>query len=139
MKTLIQLGGVVQFGILIASALTPGVLEWRRHLVAVPALLRQLFWVYGSFIVFVIVSFGTISLAYPSALASGEPLARAMCGMIAIFWSARLAVQWFVFEATPFLTNPFLKLGYHVLTLAFIALTLIYGCAAIHPLQRSFL
>ena len=139
MKTLILLGGLVHFGILIASALTPGVLEWRRHLAALPALLRQLFWVYGSFIVLVIISFGTISLAQPDALASGEPLARAMCAMIAIFWSARLAVQWFVFDATPFLTNAALKLGYHALTLAFIALALIYGCAAIQPLPLCFL
>src|SRR5205085_8788253 len=117
MKTLIQLGGAVHFGILIASALTPGVLEWRRHLAVLPALLRQLFWVYGSFIVLVIVSFGTISLTHPAALASGEPLARAMCGMIATFWAARLAVQWFVFDATPYLTNAVLKLGYHTLTL----------------------
>ncbi|HZJ16832.1 MAG TPA: hypothetical protein VFD27_17390 [Chthoniobacteraceae bacterium] len=135
MRTLILLGGLVHFGILIASALTPGVLEWRRHLAALPPLLRQLFWVYGSFIVLVIISFGTISLACPGALASGEPLARSMCAMIAIFWSARLAVQWCIFDATPFLTNVLLKLGYHTLTLAFIALALIYGCAAVHPLQ----
>ena len=139
MRTLILLGGLVHFGILIASALTPGVLEWRRHLAAFPALLRQLFWVYGSFIVLVIISFGTISLAHPGALASGEPLARAMCAMISIFWSARLAVQWCVFDATPFLTNAFLEFGYHILTLSFIALALIYGCAAIHPLQLPFL
>ncbi len=137
MKTLIQLGGLLHFGILIASALTPGVLEWRRHLAALPLLLRQLFWVYGGFIVLTIISFGTISLAQPGALASGEPLARAICAMIAIFWSARLAVQWFVFDASPYLTNAFLKLGYHALTLALIALALIYGCAALHPLELS--
>jgi hypothetical protein len=58
--------------------------------------------------------------------------------MIAVFWSARLAVQWFVFDATPFLTNALLKVGYHMLTLGFIALALIYGWAAIHPLQLPF-
>ena len=139
MKTLILIGGLVHFGILIASALTPGVLEWRRHLATLPLLLRQLFWIYGSFIVLVIISFGTISVSYSGALASGEPLARAMCGMIAVFWAARLAVQWFVFDATPFLTNAFLKLGYHALTLAFVALALIYGCAAIHSFHLPFL
>ena len=133
MKMLIQLGGVVHFAILIASALTPGVLEWRRHLATLPPLLRQLFWVYGSFIVLVIVSFGTISLTNADALVSGDRLGRSVCGMIAIFWAARLAVQWFVFDATPFLTNALLKLGYHALTLAFVAVTLIYGLAAIHP------
>ena len=138
MKTLIELGGLVHFGILIASALTPGVLEWRRHLALLPPLLRQLFWVYGSFIVLVIISFGTISMLHGGALASGEPLARAICAMVAVFWSARLAVQWFVFDATPYLTNALLKLGYHTLTLAFVGLALLYGCAAIHPLQLPF-
>ncbi len=127
MRTMIQLGGLVHFGILIASALTPGVLEWRRHLAPLPPLLRQLFWVYGSFIVLVIVSFGTISLTNADALASGQPLARSVCAMIAVFWAARLAVQWFVFDATPFLTNTLLKLGYHALTAAFLLLVAIYS------------
>lgn len=138
MKALIQLGGLIHFAILIASALTPGVLEWRRHLATLPPLLRQLFWVYGSFIVLVIVSFGTMSLAHPGALASGDPLARTVCGMIALFWSVRLAVQCFVFDARPFLTNALRKVGYHALTLSFIALALIYGGAAIRPLQLPF-
>ena len=132
MKMLIQLGGVVHFAILIASALTPGVLEWRRHLATLPPLLRQLFWVYGSFIVLMIVAFGIISFAHASALASGDPLARSICAVIAIFWGARLAVQWFVFDAAPFLTNTLLKAGYHTLTVAFVALTTIYARAAIH-------
>ena len=132
MKSMIQLGGLLHFAILIASALTPGVLEWRRHLATLPPLLRQLFWVYGSFIVLMIISFGTISLAHAAALASGEPLARSVCAVIAIFWAVRLAVQLFIFDATPFLTNSLLKLGYHALTAAFVALTLIYGGAALH-------
>ena len=139
MKTLILLGGLVHFAILSASALTPLVLDWRRYLAPLPPLFRQMFWVYGSFIVLVIISFGTISLLHAGALASGAPLGRSVCGMIALFWSSRLAVQWFVFDATPHLTSALLKVGYHTLTLAFITLVLIYGCAAIHPLQIHFL
>jgi hypothetical protein len=59
-----------------------------------------------------------------------------VCAIIAIFWLARLAVQVFVFDARPFLTTTFLRLGYHGLTLLFTALVCIYGCAALnlHPL-----
>ena len=138
MKTLIQLAGLLHFAILTASALTPRVLDWRRHLDPLPTLFRQLFWVYGSFIVLVIVCFGTISLAHAGVLASGDPLGRSVCGMIALFWSVRLAVQWCVFDPSPYLTSSLLKLGYHALTLAFITLALIYGCAAIHPLHLPF-
>lgn len=138
MKTLILLGGLIHFGILGASALTPHVLEWREKLAVLPLLLRQLFWVYGIFIVLVIISFGTISLAQAGALASGEPLARFVCGMIAVFWAARLAVQWCVFDLKPYLTNALLRAGEYALTLAFITLSFIYGCAATHPLQLPF-
>jgi hypothetical protein len=55
-----------------------------------------------------------------------------VCAMIALFWLARLGVQFFVFDARPFLTSAFLRLGYHVPTLLFTALVFIYGCAALN-------
>jgi hypothetical protein len=67
-------------------------------------------------------------------MAAGEPVARSLCAFIAIFWLARLAVQWFVFDATPFLTTRWLMAGYHALTVAFTALTAVYAWAALRPL-----
>ena len=136
MKSLLQLGGLLHFVILIASALTPRVLDWRGNLASLNPFLRRLFWVYGCFIVLVIISFGTITLLHADALASGAPLARSVSAMITLFWLARLGVQFFVFDARPFLTNALLRLGYHGLTLLFTALVFIYGCAALnlHPL-----
>jgi hypothetical protein len=136
MKTLLLIGGLLHFVILIASALTPRVLDWRANLATLHPFLRRLFWVYGSFIVLVIISFGALTLAHADELASGEPLARSVCAIIAIFWLARLAVQFFVFDARPFLTTTFLRVGYHGLSLLFIALVFIYGSAALnlHPL-----
>jgi hypothetical protein len=136
MKTSLLAGGLFHFVILIASALTPRVLDWRKNLAALHPFLRRLFWVYGSFIVLVIVCFGALTLGYAEELASGAAFPRAVCAIIAIFWLARLAVQFFVFDAKPFLTTTFLRLGYHGLTLLFAALVCIYGCAALnlHPL-----
>jgi hypothetical protein len=136
MKWLLFVGGLLHFVILIASALTPRVLDWRANLTTLHPFLRRLFWVYGCFIVLVIISFGVLTLAHANELASGAPLARAICAMIAIFWLARLIVQFFVFDARAFLTTIFLRLGYHGLTLLFAALVFIYSCAALnlHPL-----
>ena len=136
MKLLLLIGGLLHFVILIASALTPRVLDWRTNLAALNSFLRRLFWVYGCFIVLVIISFGVLTLGHANELASGAPLPRAVCAMIAIFWLARLAVQFFVFDARAFLTTTFLRLGYHGLTLLFTALVFIYGSAALnlHPL-----
>lgn len=133
MKFFLQLGGVLHFVILIASALTPRVLDWRTSLAPLHPFLRRLFWVYGCFIVLIIISFGALTLFHADVLASGTPLARSLCTVIAIFWLARLAVQLFVFDPRPFLTNKLLRLGYHCLTAAFTVLVLVYGCAAFPP------
>src|SRR5204862_3759393 len=86
MKSLLIIGGVLHFVILIASALTPRVLDWRANLASLHPFLRRLFWVYGSFIVLVIISFGTLTLLRADELASTLPLARSVCAMIALFW-----------------------------------------------------
>ena len=136
MKSLLILGGLLHFVILIASALTPRLLDWRTNLAVLHPFLRRLFWVYGVFIVLVIISFGTLTLTRADELASTTPLARSVCAMIALFWLARLAVQFFVFDARPFLTTTFRRVGYHGLTFLFSALVFIYGCVALnlHPL-----
>ena len=128
---LLQLAGVGHFGILLASVQVPGILDWKSELAHLHPFLRRLFWVYGVFIVLTIVGFGTLSLMHAPELAGGGPLARGVCLFIAVFWGARLAVQCFVFDARPFLTNGWRKLGYHTLTGAFVCLTAVYAWAAL--------
>jgi len=95
--------------------------------------LRQLVWVHGAFIVLVIVGFGVLSLFCAGELASRTPLARGVCLFIAIFWGARLGVQFFVFDAKSYLTTTFLKIGYQGLTVAFLFLTIVFAFAAWAP------
>jgi hypothetical protein len=131
LEIFLRLAGVLHFGILVASALTPHALEWRKSLAPLHPFLRRMFWVYGAFIVLVIVNFGLLTLAQTDAMVAGLPIARALCGFIALFWLARLGVQLFVFDARPFLTNWFYKLAYHGLTVVFIYFVIIYGWAAL--------
>jgi hypothetical protein len=134
LEILLRLAGLVQFAILGASASVPRVFDWRRNLAPLHPFLRRLFFVYGAFIVLVIVGFGTLTLRHAGAIASGEPVARSISAFIAIFWFARLIVQLLVFDCRPFLTNWLLTAGYHGLTLAFVYLTAVYAWAAISPL-----
>jgi hypothetical protein len=130
LETLLRLAGLLHFGILTASALTPRALDWRANLAPLHPFLRNLFWVYGSFIVLVIVAFGTLTLRHGNEMAAGTPLGRSLCLFIGAFWLARLLVQLFVFDARPFLTNWFYKIGYHGLTVVFIYFATVYGIAA---------
>ena len=76
---LIRLAGAGQLAVLVASALVPLRLNWRRDLAALPTLHRQLFWTYGGYVVLGIVALGGISLACAEELAAGSRLARAVC------------------------------------------------------------
>jgi hypothetical protein len=131
LSTLLRLGGVMHFGILIASALVPQVLDWRSELRKLHTLTRQLVWVHGVFIVLTIVALGAIATINAPLLALGGLLARCVCGFVAIFWLARLSLQFALFDPKPFLTKPILKVGYHGLTLVFAYLALTFGWAAV--------
>ena len=127
---LLRLIGAGQFSILMASALVPIRLQWQRDLASLPTLHRQMYWTYGGYVVLGIVALGGISLGCAHELASGTPLARAVCVYGAIFWGVRLALQ-AVFDVKPYLTRWWLKAGYHLLTVLFLLFTVTYLLGAV--------
>ena len=131
LTTLLLVGGLLHLGITSAGLVMTLVLDWRRNLSPLCALTRHIIWTHGAFVLLTIVAFGVVSLAFPAALASGEPLARAVCGFIAAFWAIRLFIGFFLFDAKPHLTRRSLKLGYHGLTVVFAFFVLCYGAAAV--------
>lgn len=131
MNALLTIGGMLHFGILIASALVPQVLDWRGELRKLPRLFAQLVWVHGAFIVLAIAGFGALTLINARELASGTTLARSICGLIALFWGTRLAVQFFYFTPAGYLRTAVLRLGYHSLTVVFAYLTTVFAWCAL--------
>ena len=108
----------------------PGAVNLCAHLAALPALVRRLFWVYFTFIGLTLLSFGLITFFYAPALAGGAPLARALCGFLAAFWTLRLIIAAFVIDVRPYLTTNYYRLGYHATTAAFTYLATVYSWAA---------
>ena len=134
MPRLIFLAGVGQLGVLIASALVPFKLKWKTELLVLSRLHRQMYWVYGGYVVLAIVAFGLISLFNAGELASGTGLARGVCGYIAIFWGVRLVLQW-ILDVKEHLSTWWLRLGYYALTVLFASFTLLYGFNALRPIE----
>jgi hypothetical protein len=132
MTTAIFLAGLVQASILVASALVPATLRWRDELRPMPVLHRQMHWVYAGYVVLSIVAFAAISVGHAGELAAGGGLARAVCGYIAVFWGARLALQG-VFDFRPYAPRRWQRAGLLALTLAFALLTAVYALAALRP------
>ena len=126
---MIFLAGLAQLGVLIASAIVPFRLNWRRDLQVLPRLHRQMFWVYGGYVVLSIVAFALLSILNARELSSGSSLARGFCAYVATFWGIRCALQ-AVFETNDYLTAWWLRAGYAALTLLFAGLTIVYALGA---------
>jgi hypothetical protein len=126
----LQIAGLLHLGLICAGAMMPGVVGMRSNLAALPPFIRQLFWVYYSFIGLCLVSFGTITITLAPALANGSGLARALCVFFAAFWTLRLFAATFVFDMRPYLTNNWRRLGYQAVNIVFVYLPIVYAWAA---------
>lgn len=132
LSNLVLTAGVGHFFILIASALVPFRLDWRKELACLPKLHLQMYWVYGGYVVLSIVAFGLIAVFNHRELAAGSGLARAYSGYVAVFWGVRTCLQ-AVLDVRQHLTAWWLKLGYHGLTVMFVSFTAIFGYIAVRP------
>lgn len=131
LATLIFVGGLLHFSVLIASSLVPFRLDWKNELASLSKLHWQMYWVYGGYVVMSIIAFGIISVTNAAEIAEGSGLARAFCGYVCIFWLVRLGLQ-AVLDVKQHLTEWWLTAGYHALSVVFLLLVLIYGWGAIH-------
>ena len=130
---LLQIAGVLHLGLMCAGLLMPQVVGMRGHLDRLPPFIRQLFWVYYSFIGLCLVSFSILTIAFAGTLASGGSLARALCAFFALFWTLRLIAATFVFDMRPYLTSGFRRLGYQAINIVFAYLPVVYVLAASQP------
>ena len=128
----LMLAGIGQLGVLVATAIVPWQLDWKHELACLPKLHRQMYWVYGGYIVLGISSLGLICLVCHDELAQGSLLARAFSVYGMAFWGIRLSLQG-LFDVKPHLTRWWLHAGYHLLTALFVTFTLIYAWAAFAP------
>jgi hypothetical protein len=78
-----------------------------------------------------IVGFGILSVLLPQELAGRTVLARGVCGFVAVFWGARLVLQFALFRPGELLRNGVLKAGYHGLTVVFAYFVCVYAAAAV--------
>jgi len=125
--TLLQIAAVLHLGLICAGASMPKAVDLRSHLATLPPFIRRLFLVYFGFIGLMLAGFGSLTFLFAQAMAAGEPLARALCVLLTVFWTMRLAVMVFVFDVRPYLTNWFYRLGHQATNLVFIYLVAVYA------------
>lgn len=124
--------GALQFSVLFASALVPFCLDWKKELQGISKLHRQMYWVYGGYVVLNIVAFGIISMVNAKEIAAGSLLARNFCGYVAAFWGIRLCLQP-IFDVKEQLNTWWKHVGYNLLSMLFITFTVWYAYGALRP------
>jgi len=129
---LITIAGFAQLSVLVASALVPLRLNWKNDLQVLNRLQRQMYWVYGGYVVLSIVAFGLLCIFNAQELASGTRLARCVTAYMAVFWGIRLALQTQL-DVKSHLTTWWLAAGYHLLTLFFLYFTAVFIMATVLP------
>jgi len=129
LTVLLQIAALLHIGLICAGASMPKAVNLRGHLSVLPPFIRQLFFIYFSFIGLMLVGFGSLTFIYAPAMAAGQPVARGLCVLLTAFWSLRLFAA-FVFDVRPYLSNWIYRLGYGSINLIFVYLVFVYVLAA---------
>jgi hypothetical protein len=127
---LIFLAGVGQIVLAAASLAIPRVLGWRTETGRLRPLTRQVFWTYAAYIWAINLSFGLLSALGPRWLLDGSPLAVVVSAFTAVYWTARLIVQFAYFDRGDLPAGTWPRLAELALVGLFAFLALTYAGAA---------
>ena len=130
LRPLVVAAGAGQLALAAASLAIPRVLGWREEVARLSPLTRHVFWTYAAYIFGFHVTFGLLSTLRPGLLLDGSPLATGVCSFIAVYWGARLVIQFVWFRRVHAPAGLRERLAEAALVALFVALTLIYGAAA---------
>jgi hypothetical protein len=126
---LLLAAGLMNLAVVTASATLPFVVRPQQYLGKLPRFVAQLFIVASGYIFLSILGIGAITVGCHDELAAGSPLARAFCAYAAVFWGVRAGLAgWY--DVKEYLTKPWRRVAYLLLNCNFLALTAIFGWAA---------
>jgi len=123
--------GLGQLALAAGSLAIPRVLGWREETARLRPLTRQIFWIYAAYIWSFHVCFGLVSLLAPGWLLDRTPLAAAVCGFIAVYWGARLVLQFTWLDRSDAPRGPVYVAAEVALVTLFAALAVVYGAALV--------
>jgi hypothetical protein len=88
-----------------------------------------MFLVHVSYIVFVLISVGVLSLLFTDVLIERTFLARLVLAWLLLFWASRLVVQWFVYDRQLWVGNSLHTAVHLLFTALWVYLSCVYGWA----------
>lgn len=131
----LQLAGIGQFVLVVASIAIPRCLQWGEGLKSLRPLLRQLFWTYAVYVLGVHLFFGIVSVMAAEELVRGSVVSTALCVLMMVWWGARIGIQFCYFDCSDIAPTVFNRLAKVGLVSLFVFLTLVYGWAVFENLK----
>ncbi|HTL27924.1 MAG TPA: hypothetical protein VL282_01835 [Tepidisphaeraceae bacterium] len=95
---LLRIAGMLLVLLAVVNLFVPRRCRWADDLPRMSLLNRQIFVVHAAFIVLTVLMMAGVTLTLPHDLMAPSRLSRAMLAGMAIFWFARLLVQWFYYD-----------------------------------------
>jgi len=131
MEVLVRLAGIAQLALCVASVFLPRALHFRDGLRSAPPLMRHMFWTYAGYIFAINLAIGLLSTLSPRLLLDGSMLAALVASFIAVYWGARMIIQFISFGLDAAETGaPYYRFADAGLKLLFTGLTVVYCLAA---------
>jgi hypothetical protein len=131
MRTLVValwIAGLVQLAIALANLVLPKKLKYRENLALIAPIIRQIFVVHSGYIVGIVLLFAVVSFGFAPELASGRGLGRFLAASMAVFWTCRVPLQLFYYDAALRRAN---RAGDMAMTCALLFLATTYATAAL--------
>lgn len=132
LKTLLFLSGIGHIVLCIASSVIPKALKWSEGLKDLQPLLRQMFWTYAAYILVINFCFGIVSVFGTEELVNQSFLAKSVTLFIAVYWFARILIQFFYFDKTDAPQGLIYTLGEVALVGLFVFFTVVYFVAFLY-------
>jgi hypothetical protein len=129
----VRVAGALHFVTLAMACFTPIPPDWEANLAKLPPLHRRFALAQNFSIGATIAALGFLSLLLAPDLVAGTPLARAVCGITALFWGGRaLILPWI--GVRPALPTPLLRTGFTLLVTECVTYAAAYGWLALRPI-----
>ena len=125
------LAGIGDFCVLGASVQVPARLGWKRDLAKLTPFNRKLLHVYGGCTVLTIAAIGVLTLYLHGEMLRGERAAIALAVFIAVYWTARIGVDFLYYEHSDWPKGAQFVAGHILLTDLFFALAVTYWAVPI--------
>jgi hypothetical protein len=128
---LIRIAGLVHLIFIAANLALPRILDFDGNLKQVPPIIRQIFVIHHAYIMLILGFFACLCLFFTRDLAGGSRLGTVLAAFMAVFWLARIPIQFFFYDERVRREHP---TGHYAFSFALISLSAVLSAAALRGL-----